>query len=155
MLKPGGKLFCCVPFLQPFHGYPNHYYNMSYAGLANLFRDLNVVNQAVYPSTGPIHTLVWILGVWLAGLEGKTRDDFLNMKVGDLTGDAFRFLQQPFVTELSEATNFIIASATILTAVKEVAVRKPGFTLRVDAGHVWSRGLARCKRLLRSVAVRS
>lgn len=38
VLKPGGKLFCAVPFLQPFHGYPSHYYNMTHVGLANLFR---------------------------------------------------------------------------------------------------------------------
>jgi ubiquinone/menaquinone biosynthesis C-methylase UbiE len=48
VLKPGGKLFGYVPFLQPFHGYPNHYYNMTRVDLANLFRDLNVVDQAVY-----------------------------------------------------------------------------------------------------------
>src|SRR5262249_19800219 len=25
VLKPGGDLMCCVPFLQPMHGYPSHY----------------------------------------------------------------------------------------------------------------------------------
>jgi SAM-dependent methyltransferase len=87
VLKPDGKLFCCVPFLCPFHGYPNHYYNMTHVGLANLFRDLKVVNQAVYPISGPIHTLVWLLGYWLAGLEGNTKEDFLNMQIRDLTTD--------------------------------------------------------------------
>ncbi|HEX3450908.1 MAG TPA: methyltransferase domain-containing protein, partial [Isosphaeraceae bacterium] len=42
VLKPGGKLFCCVRFLQPFHGYPNHYYNMTHVGLASLFGGLKV-----------------------------------------------------------------------------------------------------------------
>jgi SAM-dependent methyltransferase len=26
VLKPGGWLFCSVPFLQPYHGYPHHYF---------------------------------------------------------------------------------------------------------------------------------
>ncbi len=121
VLKPGGKLFCCVPFLQAFHGYPNHYYNMTYAGLANLFPDLKVLQQAVYPSTGPIHTLVWFFRNWLDGLEGKTREDFLDMRVRDLIDDPWSYLDRPFVTEVPEAVNFAIASATILIATKEAA----------------------------------
>src|SRR5581483_8249906 len=37
VLKPGGKLICAVPFLQPEHGYPHHYYNMAPQGLRALF----------------------------------------------------------------------------------------------------------------------
>ncbi len=29
VLKPGGDLICCVPFFQPLHSYPHHYYNMT------------------------------------------------------------------------------------------------------------------------------
>jgi hypothetical protein len=155
VLKPGGKLFCCVPFLQPVHGYPNHYYNMSHVGLANLFRDLRVVDQYVRPATGPIHSLVWILGCWLSGLEGKTRQDFMDMRVADLVGDGFRFLNEPFVTELPEALNFTIASATILEAIKELPPSKPTACTRPDASHVWSTGLARTKGLFRSLLAKS
>jgi SAM-dependent methyltransferase len=150
VLKPGGKLFCCVPFLQPFHAFPNHYYNMTHVGLANLFSDLKVVDQAVYPSTAPIHTLCWFLNVWLTGLEGKTKEDFLKMRVGDLTGDGSSFLGEPFVTELRDSVNFEIASATILTAVKEQRQSKIGTILRTDPGHLWSKGMARSRRLIRS-----
>ena len=41
-MKPGGRIFAAVPFLQPYHGYPDHYYNMTAAGLRNLFADLEV-----------------------------------------------------------------------------------------------------------------
>jgi SAM-dependent methyltransferase len=151
VLKPGGRLICCVPFLQPFHGYPNHYYNMTHVGLANLFRELKVVDQKVVSATGPIHTLVWILGCWLSGLEGKTKQDFLDMRVGDLTGDAFRFVNEPFVTELPEAINFVIASATILYAVKELAApERTALRTRRDTAHIWSRALARSKGFLDS-----
>ena len=55
VLKPGGKLMCCVPFLQPLHGYPHHYYNMSHQGLAALFAgDLVIDRQLVDESVRPI-----------------------------------------------------------------------------------------------------
>ena len=123
VLKPGGKLFCCVPFLQPFHGYPNHYYNMTHVGLANLFRELRVFQQSVYPSTGQIHTLVWFLRNWLSGLQGQTKEDFLDMRVRDLIEDAWSYVGKPFVTEVPEEINFINASATVLIAVKEDSPR--------------------------------
>ena len=119
VLRPGGKLFCCVPFLQPFHAYPNHYYNMTHVGLANLVRDLRVLQQAVYASTGPIHTLTWFLRNWKAGLRGQTAEDFLDMRVRDLIDDPWSYVNMLFVTELTEKTNFEIASATVLLAVKE------------------------------------
>jgi SAM-dependent methyltransferase len=119
VLRPGGKLYCCVPFLQCFHGYPSHYYNMTHVGLANLFRKLKVLQQAVYPSTGPIFTLVWFLRNWLSGLQGRTKEDFLDMRVRDLLDDPWCYVDKPFVTEVPEQINFVIASATILIAAKE------------------------------------
>jgi SAM-dependent methyltransferase len=123
VLKPGGKLFCSVPFLQPFHGCPNHYYNITHVGLANLFRELRVFQQSVYPSTGPIHTLVWFLRNWLSGLQGQTKEDFLDMRVRDLIEDPWSYVGKPFVTEVPEEINFINASATVLIAVKEDSPR--------------------------------
>jgi hypothetical protein len=53
---------------------------------------------------------------------------------------------------LPEAINFVIASATILTAAKEeVAATTGKVRRRWDTGHVLARGLSRCNRLLRSV----
>jgi SAM-dependent methyltransferase len=149
VLKPGGKLFCCVPFLQPFHGFPNHYYNMTHVGLANLFHDLEVAHQAVYPSTGPIHTLTWFLRLWVNALAGQTREDFLDMRVRDLLDDGFAYLNQPCVLELSETTNFTLASATVLTAVKKLPASVAGTNLRHDSGHAHSRVAARLKALVR------
>ena len=73
VLKPGGKLFCCVPFLQPFHGYPNHYYNMSHVGLANLFRGLKISRQAVLRIDRPRSYARVVLKQLAGGLQGQTR----------------------------------------------------------------------------------
>ena len=47
VLKPGGVLYASVPFLQPIHAYPHHYYNMTNQGLRQLFEGLEVVTSGV------------------------------------------------------------------------------------------------------------
>jgi hypothetical protein len=39
VLKPGGKAYTLCAFLQPLHGYPDHYFNATESGLARLFSD--------------------------------------------------------------------------------------------------------------------
>ena len=77
VLRPGGHLFVAVPFLQPFHGYPNHFYNMTSAGVRNLFREpLLHVDQYVPPELKPLWVPAWFFALWGAGLPGgaETRD---------------------------------------------------------------------------------
>jgi SAM-dependent methyltransferase len=115
VLKPGGDLICCVPFLQPYHGYPHHYYNMTHQGLRNLFAEGVVVDQVlVYGGLRPISALTWIVGSWARGLRGSTREQFLDMRLRELLAPATSFFGAPFVTELSEAKNLELASACVL-----------------------------------------
>jgi SAM-dependent methyltransferase len=37
VLRPGGRLFAATPFLQAFHGYPDHYQNFTLTGHVRLF----------------------------------------------------------------------------------------------------------------------
>lgn len=39
VLRPGGKAYTLCAFLQPLHGYPDHYFNATESGLARLFSD--------------------------------------------------------------------------------------------------------------------
>jgi len=115
VLKPGGELICCVPFLQPYHGFPHHYYNMTHQGLRNLFeRTIDVENIAVYNSVLPIWSLHWIVQSWAAGLRGETREAFLDMRVRDLLTPPAQLLGAPFVRELPAEKNLELASATVL-----------------------------------------
>jgi SAM-dependent methyltransferase len=119
VLKPGGQLYCCVPFLQPMHGYPHHYYNMTNQGLRNLFDATLVVdNLVVEDSVLPIWSLTWILKSWAAGLTGSAHRDFMEMRVQDLMESTDRYINMPFVRQLSVDKNFELASATILFAHK-------------------------------------
>ncbi len=119
VMKPGAELYCVVPFLQPLHGYPHHYYNMSTQGLKNLFEEhLHIDKQEIIASGLPIWTLSWFLGSWINGLEGKTREEFLNMRVIDLIGNPIDYLGRNFVTELSFEKNVELACTTALFAKK-------------------------------------
>ena len=114
VLKPGGDLMCCVPFLQPMHGYPNHYYNMTEQGLKNLFPQVQVDRHEVYGSVLPIWSLAWIVRSWAEGLSGRAKEEFLDLKMSELLDSGDKYLGRAFVTELSSEKNFELASATVL-----------------------------------------
>ena len=119
VLKPGGSLMCCVPFLQPMHGYPHHYYNMTSEGIRNLFAGmLQIDDVTVYGPILPIWSLCWIVRSWAAGLHGGARNEFLQMRIADLMDNPTKYLDRPFVKELSEEKNLELASATVVFAHK-------------------------------------
>src|SRR5271166_5856074 len=85
VLKPAGELVCSVPFLQPLHGYPHHYYNMTPQGLRALFERSLLIDELSVRSDGlPIWSLVWIVQSWAAGLNEPARSEFLSLRLGEL-----------------------------------------------------------------------
>lgn len=119
VLKPGGVLYVAVPFLQPFHGYPDHYYNMTSSGLKNLFyEDLQIVEAGIPLSGLPIWSLSWFLNSYIQGLPQSTAEKFKNMKVSDLLAHPQQYLEQDFVQQLSPNTNEELACGTFLVAKK-------------------------------------
>jgi len=119
VLKPGGVLYAAVPFLQPFHGYPNHYYNMTSSGLKNLFsQTLEIVEYGVPQSGVPIWSLSWFLNSYLAGLPLEVAEQFKNMKVSELATMPPPYLATDFVTKLSPKVNEELACVNFLIATK-------------------------------------
>lgn len=64
VLRPGGRLLCFVPFMQPFHASPYDFQRYTDVGLRELFRDFEV--QSVRVGSGPTSGLIWVLQEWLA-----------------------------------------------------------------------------------------
>lgn len=119
VLKPGGRLACAVPFLQPLHGYPNHYFNMTEYGLRELFvRDLTIESQFVAGSMLPIWSLTWIVQSWARGLPEKERKRFLSRRLSDLMADPVSLMSESYVTALPDEKNRELASGTYLFARK-------------------------------------
>jgi SAM-dependent methyltransferase len=120
VLKPGGELHADVPFLQPLHGFPNHYYNMTHQGLRALFEDSLIIDAQRVDLQGlPVWTLTWFLREWADGLPPTAREEFLAMRVGDLTRTSEdTLIGRSWVRELPQALNFRLASMTSLRAHK-------------------------------------
>jgi SAM-dependent methyltransferase len=119
VLKPGGELYCVVPFLQPLHAYPHHYYNMTHHGLRNLFEgSLEVVQQFVPGSGLPIWTLSWMLSRWADSLPVGDREAFLQMRVSDLVKNPLDQLGASFVANVPADVNFELASTSAIIAKK-------------------------------------
>lgn len=118
--KRGGCIYADVPFLQPYHGYPSHYYNMTSQGLANLFHETCEIARTAVPDYGrPIWSLTWFLNSYLAGLPPETQEKFCALRVGDLLERPEHYQAQDFVRQLSSAKNFELASVTSVWAVKK------------------------------------
>lgn len=119
VLKPGGDLLCAVPFLQPLHGYPHHYFNATPQGVRRLFEDsMEGIEVSVPVSGHPVHAVHWILSSWSQGLSAETREAFLNMRVSELLQEPWSMLGAGFVRELPESKQLEIACGTMLTARK-------------------------------------
>jgi len=119
VLKPGGKLFCSVPFLQPLHGYPHHYFNATHQGLRRLFEDRLDIEKVLVPfGLHPIFALQWIVNSWASGLSGQTRQDFMDMRISDVMADPVGQMEKPFVIELGEDKRFELACGNAIEARK-------------------------------------
>lgn len=103
VLKPGGEVLADVPLLQPVHGYPNHYYNMTQAGLINLFGDdAEILERKVPPHGHPIFAVQWLLGAYLAALPEPSRHEFGARTLLDVASlSPHGFLADPAASSLS------------------------------------------------------
>ncbi len=119
VLKPGGILYAIVPFLQPFHGYPDHYYNMTSSGLKNLFsKKLQIIECTVPPGGLPIWCLSWFLNSYIRGLPEPAAAEFKKMRVSQLLSYPPECLEKDFVKQLSTEANEELACTNSLIAKK-------------------------------------
>jgi SAM-dependent methyltransferase len=119
VLKPGGRLYCAVPFLQPYHGYPHHYFNATAQGIRRLFEDqLDVERVDVIDSMHPIFALQWIVNSWAEGLSPETREKFQRLTVKDLLRSPLEVVSDPFCQELTNEKRLELACATVIFARK-------------------------------------
>jgi len=57
VLRPGGRAFAATPFLQPYHGYPDHFQNFTLSGHVGLFRRAGFTILAAGMCVGPAFAL--------------------------------------------------------------------------------------------------
>jgi SAM-dependent methyltransferase len=64
ILKPGGELFCYVPFIVPFHGAPQDFHRWTILGMEKLFSKFEILEIGI--GAGPTSGLLWVLQEWAA-----------------------------------------------------------------------------------------
>jgi SAM-dependent methyltransferase len=114
VMKPGAELMCVAPFLQPLHGYPHHYFNMTASGLLSLFADLESKRIENYGAMHPLWTLTWILGRYRDELPDEIRLRFEKMTVAELLKDPTGYQAEPISSGLSWTGRRELASANAL-----------------------------------------
>lgn len=74
-LKQGGLLILETPFLQAFHGYPNHYRGLTIEGQVALCEDNGLEVLSSFVTTGPVSCILSLLysvpGLYFPNLLGK------------------------------------------------------------------------------------
>lgn len=119
VLKPGGELFVAVPFLQPFHGYPDHFYNMTSSGLKNLFDgQVDIREIGVSKAGHPFWSIQWILRNYSHGLSEAESAVFKELRVKDLMEPGHR-LQDFLLKNLNDAKREELASFNYMLATKK------------------------------------
>ena len=119
VVRPGGKLYASAPFLQPYHGYPHHYYNMTASGLENLFDTKFRVEQLTTPESAlPIWGLSWFLNSYVAGLPAEVAAKFRKFTVEQLMESPEEYLEDDIVTKLRASTNIELACGCILVGTR-------------------------------------
>ena len=63
IMKPGGKLYCFIPFMQPFHASPYDFQRFTYEGMKHQFRDFEIIKLK---PIGPTSGMLWTVQEWFA-----------------------------------------------------------------------------------------
>lgn len=77
VLKPGGRLFSVIPFMQPFHASPHDYQRYTLPGIEYLHRDFNKVESGVY--SGPVSGALWAVQEAFASVLSLGSEQLRNL----------------------------------------------------------------------------
>ena len=84
VLKPGGLVKIDTAFLQPEHGYPYHFFNVTETGLLHWLRDFDVQWSGIEPHQHPKWALSWFLDVYLDYIGAEQAAVLRGISVGQL-----------------------------------------------------------------------
>lgn len=85
VLKPGGEIRTDAAFLQPYHAYPHHYFNMTLSGLELLMKDFVKIDSGCGPHQQPYIMLGLVLEGFLNGIpDSDKRERVRGMTIGEV-----------------------------------------------------------------------
>jgi SAM-dependent methyltransferase len=115
VLKPGGRLLTIVPFLQVFHGYPDHFQNLTLSGHRLLIDRAGFTIIDLGTCVGPVFAVLDIVSNFL-------RECFPSGVAGRLAYYGIRMIGAPFCMFdkmlTRHASSHVLASTTFVLAEK-------------------------------------
>ncbi|MBD5778702.1 class I SAM-dependent methyltransferase [Pelagicoccus sp. NFK12] len=121
VLKPGGLLWIDTAFLQPYHGFPAHYYNMTQQGLELLLeKNMKVIKNAVPRYGTPIWSITWIISRYAASLPNELREKFLALPLSELLQSPEYLCEEEWSKELPEEARKELAATVSVLARKQL-----------------------------------
>ena len=119
VLKDGAPVRVDVPFLAPFHGYPDHYQNFTQSGLDHLLRDFEKTDGGIGPHQEPWVALAWMLRLAREGLpdEGR-RAAFDGTSLGQILSGASQGRPPDALHPLPDGTRRALAAGFYFSGTK-------------------------------------
>lgn len=94
VLKPGGFIHVDSAFLQPIHGYPSHYYNMTSVALRGLFDQIEASFLKPEPYQHPWFAISWILDHAVADIASDQKQLLAAMKFEDILRELKKYVSE-------------------------------------------------------------
>jgi hypothetical protein len=115
VLRPGGRVLIDTAFMQPYHGDPDHYFNMTQAGLREVMHGFRIEDIGVRPYQNPSYGLRMQIEAVLPFLRSCKWSGLFQRLLRELQEDG---------EELDQALGMV--GREILAAGVYVLARKPG-----------------------------
>lgn len=122
VLKPNGILRIDNSFMQSYHGFPSHYFNMTcQANETYLVDDFELIQSAVPESGTPVQTVTMLLQRFFENVSKETMDKVNNMKVAEF----MNLLQSDLTSNNVLMRDFSDYSKRAMAATHIVMAKKP------------------------------
>jgi SAM-dependent methyltransferase len=126
ILKEGGRFHVDTAFMQGYHGYPSHYFNMTPQAAETHLVDDFILEASVIPESGtPLHALSEIFSRFLKELPKDVVDRLMRSTLADFMAEvtADRSFRNPLLSEWSEYARRSLAASVIVAARKPTGYR--------------------------------
>lgn len=121
VLKPGGTFRIDTAFMQGYHGFPGHFYNMTPQAVeTHLAGDYDLLESYVPESSSPLMTVTMAIDRYLGYLTADLQKRLLGMRLGDVLDEMRRDLSptSPLLDGFDDYTSRCLAASFAVVARK-------------------------------------
>lgn len=121
VLKEGGRFYIDTAFLQSYHGFPGHYFNMTPQAIETFLVDSFILEHAQTPDSGTVlHSVVALFDRLLLNLPSHERDRLNALSLAEVLNE-IRHDQtrgNPLISDLSEHLHRAMAASFVVVGRK-------------------------------------